>query len=50
MCSKCQVFKPTYDFNHKLDTADGYRYECKACNVEIVKQWRENNRNHVNLQ
>jgi len=50
MCSKCQVTKPTYDFNHKLNTPDGFRYECKSCNSEILKQWRINNRDHVNEQ
>jgi len=40
--------KLTYEFNHRSDTVDGLRYECKQCNVENVQQWRELNRDQAN--
>jgi len=46
-CNKCQLTKQTYDFNHRSDTADGYMYICKKCNVEVMKQWRDANRDYV---
>jgi len=47
MCSKCELTKPTYEFNHRLDTADELKYVCKACNVEHVKQWRDVNQARI---
>jgi len=48
MCGKCQMTKLVCDFNKSTSTGDGYRFECKSCNVENVKQWRNNNRNYYN--
>jgi len=48
MCGKCQATKSVCDFNKSSLTSDGYRFECKTCHVEEVRQWRENNREHVN--
>jgi len=47
-CNKCEITKPTYEFNHRSNTADGFQYMCKACNIEQKQQWRENNREHFN--
>jgi len=50
VCSKCQVTKPTYEFNHDSYAADGFHHKCKQCNVEVMKQWKENNRDRMNEQ
>jgi len=47
LCNKCQLTKAIYDLNHRSDAADGYMYICKSCNVEVMKQWRENNQDYV---
>jgi len=47
-CSKCQLTKFTYEFNHRSDTADGFQYKCKQCSVEQRKQWNDANINYVN--
>jgi len=47
-CNKCKITKSVSDFIKSSSTSDGFRYECKTCNAEIVKQWRENNRDHLN--
>jgi len=47
MCNTCNTIKLLCDFNKSSSTSDGYRYECKTCNAENVKEWRINNRDHV---
>jgi len=47
-CSKCQLTKPTYKFNHDSYATDGFQHKCKACNVENIRQWVNNIRNYVN--
>jgi len=49
-CNKCEMTKPTYELNHKSDTADGFIYECKSCCAKQKKQWRELNRDRLNQQ
>jgi len=47
-CGRWNLIKLVCDFNKSSSTSDGYRYECKLCNSEIRKEWRNNNQEHVN--
>ena len=62
-CKKCGLTKPFDDFYREKACADGYRPECKSCNLagrkakyredpkkEIarVRAWQQRNREHVN--
>jgi len=49
-CKKCQLTKSVNDFNKSISTQDEYRYNCKTCNAENVKQWRSINKNHAHEQ
>jgi len=40
-CGICNTVKSVNDFNKS--TRDGFRFECKSCDVECVKRWREAN-------
>jgi len=50
LCNTCEMTKPNYEFNHRSNSAAGFRFECKTCAVQQKKQWREANRDHVNEQ
>jgi len=47
-CSKCEITKPIYDFNHDSYATDRYHHKCQKCVVEQVRQWRENNQDYYN--
>ena len=48
-CTKCGVEKPvTIDFFPKRDSSkDGFRNECKLCKKEYIRNYYENNREHI---
>ena len=46
-CRKCKVVKPLDDFYRAKGMRDGYRWDCKACNLAAKKLWYEANRESV---
>ena len=48
-CTKCGTEKPaTIDFFPKRDSSkDGFRNECKLCKKEYIRNYYENNREHI---
>jgi hypothetical protein len=42
-CMKCGETKPLEDFYREKTGQDGYRLECKACNLAARKSWYERN-------
>jgi hypothetical protein len=42
-CKKCGATKPLDDFYREKSGRDGYRPECKACNLAARKAWYERN-------
>jgi len=46
-CSRCNVIKPTHEFNHDSYSNDGFHHKCKTCNVEVRREWVNNNSEYV---
>ena len=44
ICSKCSVEKP---INEYRKSGKYFRGECKTCEKESRKKWRENNKEHI---
>ena len=42
-CSECEVVKPLDEFRHRKDSKDGRRNNCKECQDEYQKQYRQDN-------
>jgi Autographiviridae endonuclease VII len=43
-CKKCGIEKPLSEFYREQGCRDGYRPECKTCNLAAKKAWYERNR------
>jgi hypothetical protein len=46
-CSKCKTIKEFTEFNKHKNTKDGHRSECRECEKEYKKLYRENNKEKV---
>ena len=47
VCAKCKVWKPLGEYNKNKNCKDGMRSECKKCQKEYNKQYRENNKERI---
>lgn len=43
-CKKCGIWKPHGDFYKEKGCRDGYRPECKACNLAARRAWYRKNK------
>lgn len=47
VCSKCGVWKPLEEYNKRKASKDGRRTECRKCQKECKKQYREKNKEYI---
>tara|TARA_R110000782_G_scaffold244386_1_gene331167 strand:- start:119 stop:751 length:633 start_codon:yes stop_codon:yes gene_type:complete len=43
-CSNCKVEKEVTDFSKDKLRKDGFQSKCKTCDKDLIKKWRENNK------
>jgi len=46
-CSKCETTKEFTEFNKNKSAKDGHRPECRECEKEVKKLYRENNKEKI---
>lgn len=49
-CSKCEVTKSLDCYHKDRTTKDGYKFKCKECALESVKQYADKNRDVINAK
>lgn len=48
VCTRCNQTKSENEFHKDSSKKDGMQALCKSCKVEIMKDYRKNNRNNIN--
>ena len=46
-CTRCEIEKPSTDFNRDRNMKDGLTYKCKACATAATKEWANKNKEHL---
>ncbi len=46
-CCKCKEIKPLNEFHKNITRKDGHNPNCKICNREYIKQYRDNHRKEI---